>query len=85
VKIPSGITAVLLDLTMPVMSGEEAFHLIREVRKDVPVLISSGYGEFFARKQFGPEDVVSFLQKPYTAAKLAKKLSQVITPGQQIQ
>jgi CheY-like chemotaxis protein len=80
---PSGITAVLLDLTMPVMSGEEAFHLIREIRKDVPVLISSGYGEFFARKQFGPADVVSFLQKPYTAAKLAKKLSQVITSGQQ--
>ena len=82
---PAGITAVLLDLTMPVMSGEDAFHLIRELRKDVPVIISSGYGEFFARKQFGPADAVGFLQKPYTAAKLAKKLNQIITPGPQIQ
>jgi CheY-like chemotaxis protein len=74
----SEITAVVLDLTMPVMGGEEAFRQIREIRPELPILISSGYGEFFAREQFGVADSLSFIQKPYTPTKLADKLSQSI-------
>jgi len=36
------ISAVLLDLTMPVMSGEEAFHEIQNIRPNVPIVLSSG-------------------------------------------
>jgi len=69
---------VVLDLTMPIMGGEEAFRQIREIRPELPILISSGYGEFFARRQFDPAESLSFIQKPYTPAKLAEKLSQSI-------
>ena len=34
------ITAILLDMTMPVMN--EAFHLLRAIRADVPIAISTG-------------------------------------------
>jgi hypothetical protein len=32
------IAAVLLDMTMPVMGGHEAFRLIREIQPDVPII-----------------------------------------------
>ncbi len=46
------ITAVLLDLTMPVMGGGEAFHLMNEIRPGIPNIISSGYDDSSVREQF---------------------------------
>ncbi|MEO8369004.1 MAG: ATP-binding protein [Candidatus Solibacter sp.] len=66
----STILAVLLDMTMPVMAGHEAFRLIREIRPDVPIIMSSGYDEVEARGELGSETVARFLRKPYTAADL---------------
>jgi two-component system, cell cycle sensor histidine kinase and response regulator CckA len=68
------ITAVLLDMTMPVMSGEEAFRLIRGIRADVPVVVSTGYSEVATRELFALGAVVGFVQKPYTAARLAERI-----------
>jgi PAS domain S-box-containing protein len=66
--------AVVLDLTMPVMSGEEALIRIREIRPDLPVLLSSGFSEAEAVKRFADRGLAGFLQKPYTATALARKV-----------
>ncbi len=71
---PHEFAAVILDLTMPVMGGEEALNRIRQVRADVPVLLSSGFSEEEAIRQFGACGVSGFLQKPYTATALARKM-----------
>jgi CheY-like chemotaxis protein len=66
------ITAVLLDVTMPSMSGLEVFDRIRAIRPDVPILFMSGYmreGEL--RKLGGATD---FLQKPFKLEDLQEKL-----------
>jgi two-component system, cell cycle sensor histidine kinase and response regulator CckA len=68
------ITAILLDMTMPVMNGEEAFHLLRAIRADVPIVISTGYNEGATRELFGAGAIVGFVQKPYTAARLAERI-----------
>ena len=68
------ITAVLLDMTMPVMDGEHALQHMRAIRPDVPVLVSSGYSEVVARARFNDSVSVDFIQKPYTVAELAKKI-----------
>jgi CheY-like chemotaxis protein len=68
------ITAILLDMTMPVMSGEEAFRRIRKIRADVPILVSTGYGEVATRELFDSGTVVGFVQKPYTAARLCERI-----------
>ena len=41
----SRIAVVLLDMGMPVMSGEEAFRKIVEIRPGMPVIATSGYDE----------------------------------------
>ncbi len=73
------ITAVLLDVTMPVMSGLEAFDHIRRLRPDVPVLFMSGYmsdGEL--RNLNGATD---FIQKPFKLDEFQKKLRMLLTPA----
>ena len=70
----SEISLILLDIAMPVMSGEEAFPELKRIRPDVPIVISSGYSEVEATRRFLGEGIAGFIQKPYTAAKLAAKV-----------
>ncbi|HVB38394.1 MAG TPA: ATP-binding protein, partial [Vicinamibacterales bacterium] len=74
------IRAVLLDMTMPRMSGVEALREIRQIRRDVPVILSSGYSEADAidHFRFGGDELSGFIQKPYAAAGLVDKLRQVL-------
>jgi PAS domain S-box-containing protein len=75
---PDAFTAVILDLTMPVMAGEEALNRLRQIRTDIPVLLSSGYSEEEALKRFQGKGLSGFLQKPYTATALARKVKQAL-------
>lgn len=75
---PFEFAAVLLDLTMPVMGGEEALSGIQRVRPEMPVVLSSGFSEEEARRRFGGRSLAGFLQKPYTATALARKIKQAL-------
>lgn len=72
------VAAVLLDMTMPVMSGEEALMRLKSVRRGVPVVLSSGYDEAEATRRFTGKGLAGFIQKPYTAAGLAEKMKMVL-------
>jgi CheY-like chemotaxis protein len=67
----NGIRLVILDLSMPVMDGEECLTKLRSIRADIPVLLSSGFSETEAASRF-QSGVTTFLQKPYTAQYLAE-------------
>ncbi len=69
------ISLVLLDLTMPVMSGEETLREIKQLRPDLPIVLSSGYTEAEALRRFEGMGLAGFLQKPYTAERLAQKVN----------
>jgi two-component system, cell cycle sensor histidine kinase and response regulator CckA len=69
---------VLLDLAMPVMSGEEAHRLIKEIRPDVPILVSSGYSELMASSRFGHHGMEAFIQKPYTAREVIDRVQKIL-------
>jgi PAS domain S-box-containing protein len=73
-----GIGLVLLDLTMPVMSGEEALRHMQLINPQVRVLLTSGYNEVEAVQRFSGKGLAGFIQKPYTAAALAEKVKEII-------
>jgi two-component system, cell cycle sensor histidine kinase and response regulator CckA len=75
------IAIVLLDLTMPVMGGEEAIDRILAVRPGVRVIVSTGFGHREAAARFGRKNVAGFLQKPYTSKQLADKITAVLAPA----
>jgi PAS domain S-box-containing protein len=72
------VSAVLLDLTMPIMGGEETLRRLRMISPHVKVILSSGFSEMEALRRFQGKGLDGFIQKPYTAATLATKLQQVL-------
>lgn len=68
------IVGVLLDLTMPIMDGEETLARIRDHHPDLPVVVSSGYDETGAMGGVLSDGPTAFLQKPYTLQELADVL-----------
>ncbi len=76
---PDGIVMVLLDLTMPGVSGEETLRKLQSINSSVRVLLSSGYNEVEAVQRFAGKGLAGFIQKPYTSAALAEKVKEVLT------
>jgi signal transduction histidine kinase len=75
---PERIDAVVLDVTMPRMGGEEALGELRRLRADLPIVLSSGYSEADAMKRFSDHGATAFVQKPYPAAKLVGALLELM-------
>jgi CheY-like chemotaxis protein len=73
-ELAGEIDAVLLDMTMPVMSGEEALARLKQIRVDIPVVLSSGYEEADATRRFTGKGLAGFIQKPYAAMTLAERM-----------
>ena len=75
------IRAIVLDVTMPRMGGEETFRRLRQIAPDVRVLLSSGYSEQEATSVFAGKGLAGFLEKPFTTATLLERLRAVIEPA----
>jgi PAS domain S-box-containing protein len=72
------IHLVLLDMTMPIMAGEETFRELKMIRADVRVILSSGYNEAEAVRRFTGKGLAGFIQKPYSAVTLTEKVRAVL-------
>ncbi|MBN2071167.1 MAG: PAS domain-containing protein [Candidatus Krumholzibacteriota bacterium] len=72
------IACVVLDLTMPRMSGEETFRELRRIKSDVKVIMSSGYNEQDVVNRFAGKGLTGFIQKPYRREDLLKVLRKVM-------
>lgn len=68
------IDAVLLDLNMPGMSGEQVLSRLVEVRSDVRVLVSSGFASDDTIDRLPASRLAGVVHKPYTATALVEKL-----------
>ena len=68
------VRAVLLDMAMPEMSGDVALPIIRQLRPDIRVIVSSGFHDRDVEQRFRHIAARSFLPKPYTRGKLLAEL-----------
>jgi two-component system cell cycle sensor histidine kinase/response regulator CckA len=72
------IDIVLTDVIMPGMGGKELVDRLRPLFPDTKVIFCSGYTEDAIFHNGALESDVFFLQKPYTVAGLAQKLSEAL-------
>jgi two-component system, cell cycle sensor histidine kinase and response regulator CckA len=72
------VDAVILDMTMPRMNGNETLAALRRIRADIPVLVASGYSEQQAQEHFGNQTPDGFVQKPFQIATLMANLNKVL-------
>lgn len=65
-KNPGAFRSVIMDLTMPVMDGIDAFHRIIKIDPEAKVIISSGFSAESVMEQFGGDPIAGILHKPYS-------------------
>ncbi|MDH5403147.1 MAG: response regulator [Candidatus Heimdallarchaeota archaeon] len=73
-KENTDIEFIILDLTMPGMSGEDTYYKIREFNNSVKVIISSGLVDTDLREKLYNDGVMKFLQKPFKMDELVASL-----------
>jgi CheY-like chemotaxis protein len=71
------IDIVILDVMMPVMSGDETFLELLKINPQIKVIVSSGFREDPRISKMMVLGAKAFLQKPYTIEKLANALSRI--------
>jgi PAS domain S-box-containing protein len=76
------VALIMLDMTMPVMSGEETLRNLRLIQPGVKVLLSSGYNEAEAIRRFTGKGLVGFIQKPYSALHLVRTVRRALDAAQ---
>ncbi|MBF0547245.1 MAG: PocR ligand-binding domain-containing protein [Candidatus Riflebacteria bacterium] len=72
------IVCAILDLSMPVKDGIEAFREIRRLRPEIPIIISSGYDEQDVVLKLVREEHVGFIKKPYEVKEIISKLKEIL-------
>ena len=76
------IDAVVLDIHMPLMNGEEVLAAIRAIDSEVPVLVSSSYGQTEIIAEKVEEKKVRFLRKPYTFRSLKNEVQRMLNSAE---
>jgi nitrogen-specific signal transduction histidine kinase/CheY-like chemotaxis protein len=76
------VSLVILDMIMPKMSGAETYEKLKEIRKDVKVLISSGYSMNGLPERVNLDGNDGFIQKPYELKHLFHKLREMLGEGE---
>ncbi|MBU2469219.1 MAG: response regulator, partial [Proteobacteria bacterium] len=72
------VDLVILDMTMPRMSGEETFQQMRRLKPEVKVLLTSGYNEQDATNRFTGKGLAGFIQKPFAPSDLRCKIQLIL-------
>ena len=72
------ISVVLLDLIMPRMNGEKAFHELRRIKSDIDIILCSGYNQQEALGEFTDKGLAGFIKKPFEFEELIQKLRAIL-------
>lgn len=73
------IDCVLLDLSMPGLSGDEVFVELRRIRGDVRVILSSGFTEQEVMDRFHGAGLAGVIQKPARMKVLQARISEALS------
>jgi CheY-like chemotaxis protein len=75
---PDAYDLAITDMTMPNISGIRVAEILKSIRPDIPIIISSGYSDIIERSDLSHMDHTIFLQKPYTMETLSKAIQEIL-------
>lgn len=77
-KNQDDIDIVILDMTMPNISGSDTYDRMKEIKPDIKVLLSSGYSIDGQATDILNRGCNGFIQKPFTINKLSAAIRQIL-------
>ena len=72
------ISLVLSDMGMPIMDGYELFHKLKSIDPELPIVVSSGYGDVEVSARIGSDNIAGIISKPYNPDQLREVLKSVV-------
>lgn len=70
----SDISLVIIDMTLPDISGMELFNSLKKINSENKFLFTSGYRQ----DMVNPDSEITFIQKPYTISELSERLNKLL-------
>ena len=80
-KNPNKYDLAIIDVVMPEMGGKQLSEIIRKQHPQLKILFISGYTDNDIVKHGVLNNEVNFLQKPFTAVEIGKKVRDVLDSG----
>lgn len=68
------ISLVVTDIGMPVMDGYELFRELKKLNPELPIVISSGFGDSVVTSRLPREEIAGLVSKPYNFEQLREVL-----------
>ena len=72
------IDLIILDMIMPGMGGGEVYDQLKEIHRDIKVLLSSGYSIEGQATEILRRGCDGFIQKPFNIEKLSHKIREIL-------
>jgi YesN/AraC family two-component response regulator len=77
-KNSADITLVFTDIGMPVMDGYELFNELKKLKPELPIIVSSGYGNAEVSSRIGSDKIAGLISKPYNPNQLREVLKRLV-------
>jgi len=77
-KNAADITLVVTDMGMPVMNGYELFYKLKQLNPQLPIIISSGFGEGDIVSKIPRKEIAGLVNKPYSFNQLQDVVKEVL-------
>jgi two-component system cell cycle sensor histidine kinase/response regulator CckA len=74
----TSIDVVLLDMTMPGLSGADTLKALREINPEVRAIILSGYSQIDAQSVLEQLEIDAFIQEPFELNSLLQKVAALL-------
>ncbi|HPI94472.1 MAG TPA: Cache 3/Cache 2 fusion domain-containing protein [Deltaproteobacteria bacterium] len=78
---PEGFDLVITDMTMPGMTGDRLAQRLMEIRRDIPVILCTGYSEYISEEKARDIGVRKFIMKPLNMSVLATAVRKALDGG----
>jgi PAS domain S-box-containing protein len=78
---PAGFDLVLTDLTMPELTGVEFSREIKQVRKELPVVLFTGYSDQLCKEDALQAGIDEYCMKPVSLRELSNVIHATLTRG----
>jgi signal transduction histidine kinase/CheY-like chemotaxis protein len=78
---PANFDLVITDQSMPKLPGTELAAELVKIRKDIPIILCTGYSSVISEERAGDIGIRKFLMKPVSRMELAREIRQLLDKG----